>query len=134
MASSSSAAVELDDLEDQQPEPPPPPEPPKYRLPLLIAIGVTLLVFIAARGSAAVLHPASEPQPPLKFTKPAFAKATAPAPAIKIPPRAKKAAVKKASAKERQKVEEMRLNDIKTQEIRAAQEDPNSMFDMSNAR
>ena len=27
----------------------------------------------------------------------------------------------------------MRLNDIKTQEIRAAQEDPNSMFDMSNA-
>ena len=30
--------------------------------------------------------------------------------------------------------EQKRLNDVKTAEIRAAQEDPTSMFDMSNAR
>ena len=33
-----------------------------------------------------------------------------------------------------EELEAKRLNDLKTAEIRAAQEDPTSMFDMSNAR
>ena len=106
-------------------------QPPRYRhaVVFVCAFIVALLIFFAARESNALLHPKPLPHAPV-----AASPSRVPAASHATPPRASPRRKHRMSEKERQKEEAKRLNDLKTQEIRAAQEDPTSMFDMSNAR
>ena len=126
MLARQSSDVDLDDLEEP-PAAAPAAEPPgqKYRNIVGWAIAVAALVFIAAHGSASLRH-IHAPAPSAPLLQQASARAQ---PAAKPPARRKP----RPSASERERLEAKRLNDLKTQEIREAQEDPNSMFDMSNA-
>lgn len=106
----------------------------KTRNIVLCALGVALLIFLAAKGSTVLHHQHEEPAairpPPQSFRTAHVGAPMPPAPRPRTPPRRK---TRTPKLTEKQK-EAQRLNDVKTQEIREAQEDPTSMFDMSNAR
>ena len=104
----------------------PPPEPPtKTRNIVLCALSVMVLVFVAAKGSAVLHHKHLPPAAsPLASTASAYV-------APKIPRSSPPNRRKKLTEKQ---LEAQRLNDIKSKEIRESQDDPTSMFDMSNAR
>ena len=121
----------LEELEEAPAAAPPAEQVPKYRQAILCALGVALLVFVAGRGSAGMMHTSRAPP-----HAPAVAAALrkhepSGAPLARAASRSASRPKPRLSKKER---EAQRLNDVKTLEIREAQEDPTSMFDMSNAR
>ena len=110
-------------------------QPKSYRPLLLCALGVALLVFVGGGATASLQHYHHGQSPPasalpLSKPKPRVERSGGVPAAVKNVPH--KSSVRKQRLSERER-EEKRLNDVKTQEIRAAQEDPTSMFDMSNA-
>ena len=113
---------------------------PKYRYAVLGALGVALLIYVLARGISAAPLQQQQQHPAVVVRGHVLASQSGakpkPASARSVPkPKPPKAPKKKKATKPSDKDREAaRLNDVKTQEIRAAQEDPTSMFDMSNAR
>ena len=118
--------LEAVDDDEEVTAPQPEPEPPsKTRNIVLCALSVMVLVFVAAKGSA-VLHHKQSPHSPPPVARGAASVSRAYVAPTRVPNRRNKLTEKQKEAQ--------RLNDVKTQEIREAQEDPTSMFDMSNAR
>ena len=110
-----------------------------WRTPAAFACGVALIIFLVGSvGNRAMQNHVSHALPSQRagavpdtfapVAQPVYRSEKRTATIGIPPPQVRKS--KRMSERER---EEKRLNDVKTQEIREAQEDPTSMFDMSNA-